>query len=111
MVKLNPKTKTNLIYASLLLTLAGVAFALYTLSGIVTTIKKSKVSIAEINRDIALLNRITQDQRTYSDSIEKVKRTLPSQYYEVSYFIKQLERLAQDNGLTIEVVLEPKKII
>jgi len=82
---------------------------MYLLSKIANTVKMSKVKVAEINRDIALLDKIVEDRNQYSGDIKKVKFSFPASYDEVSFFTQQLERLAQSGGITLAISIDPGK--
>lgn len=105
----NTKTKLKLISLSLTLSFVGIAVSLYFLKSIAIKVKESKVKVAEINRDISLLDKISQEKAQYANDIEKIKDTLPSEYYQISFFTTELERLAQENGASLEINIDPKK--
>ncbi len=101
------KFRFSVVLTAVSFVLIGVGF--YQLSKIAITVKKSKVKVAEINRDLVLLDRIVEDRKQYGGDISKIKFTLPSEYYEVSFFSQQLERLAQNNNLILNIKIEQNK--
>ena len=105
----NSKNKFRLIVTLLLCTFAGIAFSLNYLRNIAGKVRESKIKVAEINRDISLLDKIALEKNQYTTDIQKVKNTLPFEYYQVSFFTTQLERLAQNNSLNLEIDIEDKK--
>jgi Tfp pilus assembly protein PilO len=109
MARLNPESQFKLIILGLVATTLGIFGGMYIISGQKEKIIESKTKIAETKRDLALLDNITQDINRNRGIIEKIKTTLPGQYHEVSFFVGQLERLAQNNNLTLEVNMEPVK--
>lgn len=105
----NTKYKFRLILTILIFLIAGVVISLYFLNNIVGSVKESKVKVAQIKRDVALLDKISQEKTQYSSDIQKIKSTLPSMYYEISFFATELERLAQNNDLTMQISIDEKK--
>ncbi|MFC1600672.1 type 4a pilus biogenesis protein PilO [Patescibacteria group bacterium] len=105
----NIKTRFRLILTILVLLFVGVSSSLYFLKDIVGKVKISKVKVAEIKRDVSLLDKISQEKNQYSDNIDKIKSTLPSKYYEISFFTTELERLAQNNGLNMQININENK--
>ena len=108
-MNIKPQIKYKLILISFFTSFIAIAISLYFLKGIVADVKNSKTKVAEINRDISLLDKILLEKKQYANDIQIVKTTLPSQYYEVSYFTTQLERLAQNNNLALEVGIDKSK--
>lgn len=108
-IVLAPNLKFKLAILSLLASLGAVFFGLYSISKIAVAISESKVKVAEISRDIELLDNLMEERKLYASEIRKVKSSLPAKYYEISYFITQLERLAQNNGLVMEISINKEK--
>lgn len=106
---MNPQTKYKLIVISLLSSFIAIGFGLYFLNKVASDVRGSKIKIAEINRDVDLLEKITKEEKQYEVDIQKVKSTLPSEYYEVSFFTTQLERLAQNNNLALNININKDK--
>lgn len=109
MVKINQEIKFKLTIAIAVASFVCVVFVAHLLSGVVDNVKRNRVKIAEIERDIILLDQITQQTQIHRDNIRKVRSTLPSEYYEISFFFVQLEQLAQSNNLSIEISIEPNR--
>jgi Tfp pilus assembly protein PilO len=105
----NIKTKLRAISLSLVLTFIGIAVSFYFLKNIAIKVKENKIKVAEINRDISLINKISQEKNQYENDIKKIKNTLPSEYYQISFFTKEIERLSQNNGLTLNIKIDSKK--
>lgn len=106
---LDPKLKFKLAVLSLIASFAAVVFGLYSVSKIADTVVKSKVKVAETERDIILLDKLVEERKLYAGEIRKVKSSLPGKYYEISFFVTQLERLAQNNSLGMEIDIDPDK--
>ena len=104
-----PQLKFRLAIFSLLASFGAVIFGLYSFSRIAATVGESKVKVAEISRDVELLDNLMEERKLYAGEIRKVKSSLPAKYYEISYFITQLERLAQNNGLVMEISIGKEK--
>lgn len=93
----------------LVATFGLIIFGLSYLRNITANLRTSKTRIAEVERDITLLNQIQQDIKQYSQMINEVKSTLPSEYYEISFFTKQLEKLAENSNLTTQIAIDEEK--
>jgi len=106
---LDPKLKFKLAVLSLMASVAAVVFGLYSVSKIADTVVKSKVKVAETERDIVLLDKLVEERKLYAGEIRKVKSSLPGKYYEISFFVAQLERLAQNNGLGMDIDIDSDK--
>lgn len=106
---INHQNKYKLIVISLIFSFFAISAGLYFLNDIAVRVRQSKIKIAEINRDISLLDKIVQEKSQYENDIQRVKSTLPTEYYEVSFFTTQLERLAQNNNLTLEINIDQNK--
>ena len=108
-ISIDSKLKFRLIILLTAVSFIAVGVGMLILSKTANTVKRSKVKVTEINRDIALLDKIIEDRKQYSGDIRKVKYSFPASYDEVSFFTQQLERLAQGNGLTILISIEQNK--
>jgi Tfp pilus assembly protein PilO len=108
-MNINPKNKFNLMVASLFFSFVAIGLCLNLLNGIVEKVKVSKIKVAEINRDIALLDKISEEKKQHENNIQKITNTLPSEYYEVSFFTTQIERLARNNNLILEISIDKSK--
>jgi len=106
----NLKTKYRLVTVTLLGTLAVIIFCLYYLKDLATNINAARVNIAETQRDIALIDKVTNDMNLYMGDINKLKNTLPSRYFEVAFFTSQLETLAGRNNLSMQVDINEKAV-
>lgn len=106
----NPKNKFNLMLFSLIASFIAIAISLNFLNDIVEKVKVSKVKVAEINRDIELIDKISKEKKQYEKDIQKITSTLPSEYYEISFFATQLEKIALTNGLTLDINIDKSKI-
>ncbi len=104
-----PQTKFKLILISFFASFFAIVFSFYFLHEIVIKVRDSKIKIAEVKRDTALLDKISQEKKQYSNDIQKITSTLPSEYYEVSFFTTQLEQLAQNNNLILEINIDKSK--
>src|SRR4030042_415606 len=108
MVKINFSSKTNLIVRCLAL-LASIVILVFVgkaLSKEAKLIAASKLKLAESNRDLVLLDNILVDRQKYAADIEKIKKSLPGDYWEVAFFTEQLEKLAAANNLVLETAID-----
>lgn len=105
----NIRIKYKIVIVILMATSAAVVIGLYLLDGISKTVSKSRTRIAEMNRDLVLIDKTLADKARYEADIVKVKNTIPSQYFEVSYFTTQVERIAINNNLTLVLNIDQKK--
>ena len=104
-----PERKYNIVRLSLLVSLFVIVVGLYFFHSITTDVNRSRIQIAEVENDISLLNQLQQDNRNYSKEINEIKSTLPLEYYEVSFFSAQLEKLAEENNLVIRILVDEDK--
>jgi len=108
-ILLDPKLKFKLAVLSLMVSFTAVVFGLFSVSKIANTVVKSKIKVAETERDIVLLDKLVEERKLYAGEIRKVKSSLPGKYYEISFFVTQLERLAQNNSLGMDIDIDPDK--
>ena len=52
---------------------------------------------------------MVEERKLYAGEIRKVKSSLPGKYYEISFFVTQLERLAQNYSLGMDIDIDPDK--
>lgn len=108
-MNVNSNNRFKLMTIALLLSFVGIAVCFNMLHLIVGKVKESKIKVDETKRDIALIDKIAQENKQYSAEIQKVKNTLPLEYYEVSFFTTQVEKLAQNNSLELETRIDKDK--
>jgi len=109
-ISIDSKLKFRLIILSAIVSFIAVGVGMMFLSKIANTVKESKVKVAEINRDISLLDKIVEDRKQYGGDIKKVENSFPASYDEVSFFTEQLERLAQSGGITLQISIDKSKM-
>ncbi len=61
-----------------------------------------KTELAELNRDLGLLDRLLVDHKNTQEKLETAAKTLPQSFQDVAYVIAQIERIANGNGQTLE---------
>ena len=105
----NPKTKFNFILIFLVILFLIHFCSPSTINNVAGKVRESKIKVAEINRDISLLDKISHENSQYANDIQKVVNTLPSKYFQVSFFSAELERIAQNNSLTLTINIDKEK--
>ena len=108
-MNINPKNKFRLIILSLTVSFISIVILFHYLRGIVDEVKNTKIKIAEVDRDIVLLDKISEDKNQYSADIQKIESTLPSEYFEISFFTAQLENIARNNNLELSINIDKHK--
>lgn len=108
-ISIDTKLKFRLIILLTAVSFIAVGVGMFFLSKTANTVKRSKIKVTEINRDIALLDKIIEDRKQYSGDIRKVEYSFPASYDEVSFFTQQIERLALGNGLTLAISIDQNK--
>jgi Tfp pilus assembly protein PilO len=109
MVEVKANLKLNFLTRAvvLIVTFALVLYAGNRLNKETKLISTQKQTLAGLNHDLEMLDKILSDRQNYEADILTIKNSLPSSYYEVSFFTSQIERLAQVNGLQLETTIDP----
>lgn len=104
------KNKTsNKILMSIILALFSVLVTAFTGNFLIQekeAVVAKRVELAQLQRDLELLDKVLVDQRSNEEKIKAVSRTLPVAFEEVAFFISQIERISRENGQKLETKIE-----
>ncbi len=67
---------------------------------------QTRTNIANLNNDLAKLDKIVEDEKKNENAVKEIMATLPSSYSDVSKFAQTLEKAAKDSGSSIEVSID-----
>ncbi len=105
----NTQNKLKFTTIALFTSFITIIIGLNILKGIVSKVKTSKLKVAEINRDISLIDKVNDDVKKYESEIKEIVNTLPHEYYELSFFNSQIENIAKENNLTLDIQADKEK--
>jgi Tfp pilus assembly protein PilO len=109
MVKISSNLKLNLL-GRIVVLIASFTLVIYAGNRLNTETKlisSQKQTLAGLNHDLEMLDKVLSDRQNYESDIITIKNSLPSSYYEISFFTSQIERLAQINALQLETTIDP----
>jgi len=100
--------------------LVSIILALFSMMAVVLTgnflVKEKKrviakrIELAELQRDLKLLDEILVDQKNNEEKLKAASKTLPATYEEVAFSISQVEKISSENGQELEAQIEEDAI-
>ena len=101
-----PEKNLKLAVFLLVSTFVLIIYGFYHLKGTVENVRAGKIKIAEVQRDLDLITRARIDRDQYTSDILRIRSTLPTRYSEVAFFTSQMERLAENNAVSILTTID-----
>ena len=70
------------------------------------TIIAKKTELAQLQQDLKLLDKILVDKSKFEEKIYLVRKTLPTTFEELSFFISQVEMINSFSGQKLEIKID-----
>ncbi|OGM08994.1 hypothetical protein A2159_01225 [Candidatus Woesebacteria bacterium RBG_13_34_9] len=105
-IKNSQNLKVYLSIGGCLLTILLLIFSCAKVHQITKKVNETKIRLEDLDSDITNLDKIMNDKVVYEIQIDKLYQSLPSNYYQVAYFARQLESIASNEGENIELKID-----